>query len=68
MEETLDPNDWEELRRLAHRIVDDGIDYTASVRDRPVWQPIPEAVRARLRKDPPLAPRPLEGCCQGEQA
>ena len=45
-EETLDPDDWEEMRRLAHRMVDDAIDHTARVRERPVWQEMPEEVRA----------------------
>jgi aromatic-L-amino-acid/L-tryptophan decarboxylase len=48
--ETLDPKDWDEFRAQAHRMLDDMIDYIASVRDRPVWQPIPEAVRARFRE------------------
>ena len=25
--ETLDPEDWEHMRRLAHRMVDDALDY-----------------------------------------
>lgn len=37
--ETLDPKNWEEMRRLAHRMVDDAITYLETVRDRPVWQP-----------------------------
>jgi aromatic-L-amino-acid/L-tryptophan decarboxylase len=48
--ETLDPKDWDEFRAQAHRMLNDMIDYIASVRDRPVWQPIPEAVRARFRE------------------
>ena len=34
-------------------MLDDMIDYIASVRDRPVWQPIPDAVRARFREQLP---------------
>jgi len=51
--ETLDPKNWDELRAQAHRMLDDMIDYIASVRDRPVWQPIPVAVRARFREQLP---------------
>src|SRR5829696_6543911 len=29
--ETLDPDDWEAMRRLAHRAVDDGFDHLARV-------------------------------------
>ena len=51
--ETLDPKNWDELRAQGHRMLDDMIDYIASVRDRPVWQPIPDAVRARFREQLP---------------
>ena len=42
--ETLDPASWDELRAQGHRMLDDMIDFIASVRERPVWQPIPDAV------------------------
>jgi len=57
--ETLDPKNWDELRAQAHRMLDDMIDYIASVRDRPVWQPIPDAVRAQFRDELPRAPSDL---------
>jgi glutamate/tyrosine decarboxylase-like PLP-dependent enzyme/GNAT superfamily N-acetyltransferase len=56
-EETLDPPDWEEFRALAHRMVDDSVDYLASVRERPVWQRPPEAVRAALSSGAPWSGR-----------
>lgn len=37
IEETLDPQDWSEVRALGHRMLDDMIDYLKSVRKRPVW-------------------------------
>lgn len=45
-EETLDPDDWTALRTLSHRIVDDAVDYLRDVRDRPVWQNMPEDAKA----------------------
>jgi aromatic-L-amino-acid decarboxylase len=48
--ETLDPQDWDEVRAQGHRMLDDMIDYVAMIRERPVWQPIPDAVRARFRE------------------
>jgi glutamate/tyrosine decarboxylase-like PLP-dependent enzyme len=54
--ETLDPADWDALRALAHRAIDDGFDYLQSVRERPVWQPVPEAILARLHGPAPRAP------------
>ena len=35
-EETLDPQDWDSLRALSHKIVDEAIDYTRDIRDRPL--------------------------------
>ncbi|MFA9419371.1 MAG: hypothetical protein ACERLB_04415 [Gammaproteobacteria bacterium] len=54
--ETLDPQDWEKMRVLAHRMVDDSIDYLASVAERPVWQPVPESVKATFKTPVPEAP------------
>jgi glutamate/tyrosine decarboxylase-like PLP-dependent enzyme len=54
--ETLDPENWEEMRALAHRMVDDAITYLETVRERPVWQPIPEDVTARFKEKAPHEP------------
>jgi glutamate/tyrosine decarboxylase-like PLP-dependent enzyme len=56
---TLDPADWESVRLQAHRMLDDMLDYTEHVRTRPVWQPIPDKVRARFRSEMPSAPSAL---------
>lgn len=55
-EESLDPANWPELRALGHRMLDDILDYLGSVRQRPVWQPVPEAVRRRIRQPLPAGP------------
>jgi glutamate/tyrosine decarboxylase-like PLP-dependent enzyme/ribosomal protein S18 acetylase RimI-like enzyme len=52
-EETLDPVDWDEFRALAHRMVDDSVDFLASVRERPVWQRPPDAVHTALSERAP---------------
>lgn len=49
----LDPQDWEALRRQGHRMLDDMIDYLSGLRARPVWQPIPDAVRSTFQEDLP---------------
>lgn len=56
---SLDPDDWSEARLLAHRMVDDAISHLADVRQRPVWQPLPDQVRAAFRAPVPLHPTPL---------
>lgn len=58
--ETLDPADWGPVRDLARRIVDEAVDYTRDVRERPVWRDMPPDVRARFRGPAPQAGRPLE--------
>jgi glutamate/tyrosine decarboxylase-like PLP-dependent enzyme len=63
-EETLDPADWNAMRALGHRMVDEMITYLETVRERPAWQPIPEEVRAALRAPLPLEPRPAEAVYQ----
>ena len=49
-EEGLDPQDWDAMRRLGHRMVDDLVTSLERVRERPVWQTVPEASRAFLRQ------------------
>jgi len=56
----LDPEDWDDFRALAHRAVDEAIDHLASVRERPVWQPVPAAVIEEFRRPLPREPQPVE--------
>jgi aromatic-L-amino-acid decarboxylase len=58
---SLEPRDWEEFRRLGHQIIDDLVDDWRTIRERPVWQRVPDEVKTRLRE-----PLPLEG--QGAKA
>lgn len=59
-EETLDPSNWQELRGLAHRMVDDMITFLEHVRNRPVWQPMPEEVKTHFKEPLPLEPEGAE--------
>ena len=52
--ETLDPENWDEMRALAHRMMDDAIDYLQNVGERPVWQPVAGEVKQRLKSAAPL--------------
>ncbi|MGB9144754.1 MAG: pyridoxal-dependent decarboxylase, partial [Acidobacteriaceae bacterium] len=61
---SLDPQDWEAFRQLAHRMLDEAVDYMADVRQRPVWQPVPESAKARLREPVPTEGEPLEAICE----
>ena len=57
---SLDPCDWREFRVQAHQMLDDMLSYTENIRKQPVWQVIPDEVRARFRGDLPAAPAALE--------
>ena len=54
--ETLDPQNWDDIRAQGHRMLDDMIDYAANIRERPVWTPIPDAVRERFHEKLPHQP------------
>ena len=54
-ERSLDPQDWPLFRDQGHRMLDDMFDYLEQIRERPVWQPMPEAVRASFRDRLPIA-------------
>ena len=56
---TLDPVDWPSARAQGHRMLDDILDYIETIRERPVWQPIPDAERVRFRADVPTGPGDL---------
>ena len=57
---TLDPADWAGLRALGHKMLDDMVDHLATLRDGPVWQPMPPAVRAGFNAPLPVQGMPLE--------
>jgi aromatic-L-amino-acid/L-tryptophan decarboxylase len=59
-EENLDPMDWDQIRSLGRQMVDDMLDYLRTVRERPVWQPIPDDVKAAFREALPRDPAPLQ--------
>ncbi len=58
---SLDPADWEAFAELAHRLLDEALGYLRTVGERPVWQPVPDAVKEAFR-----APLPALG--QGAEA
>lgn len=59
-ETTLDPDDWDAMRTLGHRMVDDMMDYLVTVRERPVWQRIPDDLRRDFRVPLPRDPEGAE--------
>jgi aromatic-L-amino-acid decarboxylase len=56
IEETLDPENWEEFRSLGHQMLDDMLDYLSTLRDKRAWLPLPESVKVGLRQPLPTTP------------
>ncbi|WHZ13101.1 MAG: putative decarboxylase [Burkholderiaceae bacterium] len=56
LSETLDPEDWDMLRTQGHRMLDDMLDYLRDIRQRPVWQPIPQESRRLFHERLPSNP------------
>jgi glutamate/tyrosine decarboxylase-like PLP-dependent enzyme len=57
VEITLDPQDWSNLRALGHQMLDDMFSYLETVRERPVWKPLPKAVKTCFMESIPLEGR-----------
>ncbi len=55
----IDPADWPALRAQGHRMLDDMFDHLQTLRERPVWQPIPPATRAAFAEALPHGPTEL---------
>ncbi len=58
--QTLDPQDWEALRRQGHRMLDDMIEHMRGLRTEPVWRAPPGATRRRFDAPLPQGPQALE--------
>ena len=61
-EESLDPEDWEAMRALGHRMVDDMLDHLIELRERPAWQHAPQDVN-RILKIRPRSNRNPQNLC-----
>jgi aromatic-L-amino-acid decarboxylase len=57
LEQGLDPKDWEALRKLGHRMIDDMFSYLENVGERPVWQAIPPEVKEAFAEPVPEEPQ-----------
>ncbi len=59
-ESSLDPQNWDSIRTLGHRILDEALDYLRTVRDRPVWRHAPDPVKSSFKQVLPLDGQPPE--------
>ena len=58
-EVSLDPENWDELSRVAHQALDDALATLRDVRDGPPWRPLTPAARAELGEGVPRRPTAL---------
>ena len=59
-ENTLDPDDWDEISGSSERPIEGCLSHMRDVRERPVWQPTPESIKARFREPLPRDGQPIE--------
>lgn len=59
-EESLDPEDWDAMKKLGHRMVDEMVEYLRTVRERPVWVEPPPEVERQFRAPLPSSPQSPE--------
>jgi glutamate/tyrosine decarboxylase-like PLP-dependent enzyme len=62
--ESLDPENWEEMRKLAHTMVDDAFQWLQTLRQKPVWEPMPNSVVQHFQTEAPKAPSSPESVYQ----
>lgn len=55
--ESLDPANWEEMRALAHTMIDDAFEWLQTLDDRPVWKPMPDEVKRHFESEAPSQPQ-----------
>lgn len=55
-EQTLDPDNWESMRQLGHRMLDDMLDYLQHIRREPAWRPIAAEAKQFFDTDVPMLP------------
>lgn len=57
-EKSIDPEDWKQFAALAHRMVDDMVEHMSTISEKPVWQPVPDAIAATMSQPLPNKGQP----------
>lgn len=63
-QESLDPQDWDAMLALAHRMVDDSFAQLRGIRDQPVWRAMPADMADRFAVPAPRLPQSAEAVYQ----
>ena len=59
-EESLDPQDWTELKKLGSVMVNDMVDFLQTIREQPVWTKPPQSVKNSFKSPLPHSSMQLE--------
>jgi len=59
-EHTLDPKNWDQFRKEAHKALEEALNYLEGVRDRAPWKPVSDKAKSALTGPVPQNPEPLE--------
>jgi len=59
-EESLDPQDWTELKKLGNMMVNDMVDFLQTIREQPVWTKPPQSVKNKLKTPLPHSTMKLD--------
>jgi aromatic-L-amino-acid/L-tryptophan decarboxylase len=59
-EKTLDPENWEQYRKLAHQMVDDVFDNLSTIETKPVWTQPPEDIKQTFMQPIPKKGETIE--------
>ena len=51
---TLDPDNWDDMRKLGHRMLYDMMNHLEQVRDRPIMQKVDDEAREAFTQPPPM--------------
>lgn len=51
---TLDPKNWDHMRELAHKALDNVMDYQMNIRDTAAWKPVPPTSEALFAQEAPM--------------
>ncbi len=61
---TLDPEDWEDIKTLGHKMLDEMLEHLKSIRKQPVWQQIPNEVKFKFKMPIPIKTQDRESIYQ----
>lgn len=59
-DDSLDPAEWDDMRAMGHRMVDDVIHYLQTIRQRPVWREMPQESKNQFLHNLPQEPTDID--------